>query len=101
VPKGKKLPQDIVNHWPEIFKDIDIETVPVEYLHSVKITFEDGKIWEIDTANNPKGIPIEEAIESIMDEYEDIIVNVDFRVDTLKVKEDVMKRTKYFMKKRK
>jgi len=101
VPKGKKLPPDVVNHWPEIFKDIDIESVPVEYLDSVKITFEDGKVWEIDTSRNPEGIPIDEALESLMEEYEDVIVNVDFRLDTEKVKKNITQRTKFFMKKRK
>jgi len=101
VPKGKKLPPDIVNYWPEIFNDVTIESVPVEYLHSVKITFDDGKVWEIDTARNPEGVSIDEAIQALMDEYEDVIVNVDFRLDTERVKEDITRRTKLFMKKRK
>jgi len=101
VPKGTKLPPDVVNHWPEIFEDINIESVPVEYLSSVKITFEDGKIWEIDTSKNPHDVPIDEALESLMEEYEDVIVNVDFQLDTEKVKKDITKRTSIFMKKRK
>jgi hypothetical protein len=101
VSNGKKLPQDVINHWPEIFKDITIESVPVEYLHSVKITFEDGKIWEIDTDKNPENVDIEQALEALMEEYEDIIVNVDFRLDTAKVKHDISKRTAAFLKKRK
>lgn len=101
MPNGKKLPPDIVNHWPEIFDDVTIESVPIEYLHSVKITFEDGKVWEIDTSKNPKGVPIDEALDALMEEYQDVIVNVDFRLDTEKVKEDITRRTKLFMKKRK
>lgn len=101
MTSGKKLPPDVVNHWPEIFKDITIESVPVEYLHSVKITFEDGRIWEIDTAKNSEGVSIDEALEALMEEYEDIITNVDFRLDTEKVKRDITRRTQLFMKKRK
>lgn len=100
MPKNK-LPPDVVNHWPEIFEDVNIETVPVEYLHSVKITFEDGKVWEIDTAKNPEGVAIDEAIEALMEEYEDVITNVDFRLDTERVKQDISRRTQQFMKKRK
>ena len=33
-------------------------------------------------------------------EYEDSIQNVDFRLDTAKVKADIQARTKHFMKKR-
>lgn len=101
MPNGKKLPQDVINHWPEIFDDVTIESVPVEYLDSVKVTFNDGKVWEIDTSKNPDGIPIDEALESLMIEYEDVIANVDFRLDTEKVKQDITRRTKLFMKKRK
>lgn len=101
MSKGKKLPPDVINHWPEIFNDVTIESVPVEYLHSVKITFEDGKVWEIDTSKNPHGASIDEAIEALMEEYEDVITNVDFRLDTEKVKQDITRRTQLFMKKRK
>lgn len=98
---GKKLPKDVIDHWPEIFNDVSIEAVPIEYLHSVRVTFNDGKIWEIDTNKNPENINIENAIENLMDEYEKEIASVDFRLDTLKVKEDIKKRTNIFMKKRK
>lgn len=101
MPKGKKLPNEVVDYWPEVLKDITIETVPIEYLHSIRITFTDGKVWEIDTAKNPQDIDMEEAIEDLMYEYEDSIVNVDFRLDTVKVKEDITRRTKQFLKKRK
>lgn len=101
MPKGKKLPKDVIDHWPEILKDVDIEVVPLEYLHSVRIQFTDGKIWEIDTKKNPENINLEEAIEDLLEEYEDAIANVDFRLDTEKVKEDIQNRTRTFMKKRK
>jgi len=51
---SKKLPQDVINHWPEVFEDVDIDVVPLEYLHSVRVEFIDGKIWDIaiDTSKN-------------------------------------------------
>lgn len=101
MSNGKKLPQEVIDHWPEIFKDVSIEAVPVEYLHSVRITFNDGRIWEVDTNKNPENIDIELAIEGLMDEYEEEIASVDFRLNTEKVKQDIKKRTNIFMKKRK
>ena len=101
MPNGKKLPKDIIDHWPEVLKDITIETVPLEYLESIRITFVDGKIWEIDTNKNPAEIDLEEAIEDLMEEYEDSIINVDFRLNTAKVKKDITERTRRFLKKRK
>lgn len=101
MPNGKKLPKDVIDHWPEVLKDITIETVPLEYLDSIRITFVDGKVWEIDTKKNPDEIDLEEAIGDLMDEYEDSIANVDFRLDTAKVKQDITQRTRKFLKKRK
>lgn len=101
MPKGKKLPQEVIDQWPEVLKDVDIEVVPIEYLHSVRITFDDGTVWEIDTNKNPENVDIEYAIEGIIEEYEDAITNVDFRLDTEKVKNDIKKRTALFLKKRK
>ena len=100
--KGK-LPSDIVNAWPEIFKDITIDVVPIEYLHSVKIYFNDGKICEIDVkkSRSKPTLDIETALEDLFAEYESSIKNIDFRLDTRKVKRDIKKRTQIFMKKRK
>jgi hypothetical protein len=54
----------------------------------------------IDTQKNSEKINLEEAIESLLIEYEDVIENVDFRLDTVRVKRDVKKRTAQFLKKR-
>jgi hypothetical protein len=102
VSKNKaRLPKEVVAQWPDILKDIEVQAVPVEYLHSVRITFSDGKVWEIDTNRNPEDVNLEEALESLLDEYEDSISSVDFRLDTEKVKNDIKKRTATFLKKRK
>jgi len=100
--KGK-LPSDIVNAWPEIFKDITIDVVPIEYLHSVKVYFNDGKIWDIDVKKSlsKPNLDIETALDDLFREYENNIKNIDFRLDTAKVKRDIKKRTQIFMKKRK
>lgn len=101
MPNGKKLPKDVISQWPEVLEDVDVEVIPVEYLHSVRITFSDGKIWEIDTTKNTDEIELEDALEALLLEYEEEIDNVDFRLDTERVKEDIKKRTRVFMKKRK
>ena len=99
-----KLPKHIVDAWPEFFKDIELKVVPTHYLHSIVITFENGKIWEIDvqkSLGNKKNVGFEESLENIFKEYEDAIVNVDFRLDVQRVKADIQKRTQVFLKKRK
>lgn len=103
MPKRKPLPSEVVDTWPEIFDHIDIEVVPIEYLHSVLVHFTDGKIWEIDvkTSLKKKNVDIETALEDLFDQYEEEIESIDFRLDTAKVKKDIKKRTEIFMKKRK
>lgn len=105
MPDKKSLPAEIFDHWPEIFEEIQINTVPIDYLKCVIIHFKDGKIWEIDIGKNKSrsfdSEMIEESIETILEEYDDYIESVDFRLDTEKVKKDIKKRTEIFLKKRK
>ena len=105
MPKNK-LPPDVIEHWPEIFEDVEIHAVPIEYIRTVHVHFHDGKIWEIDMEKqgirqkNDVSI-IENSLETFLAQYNDDIDHVDFRLNTSKVVEDVKKRTKSFMKKRK
>ncbi len=100
----KRLPKEVVAHWPEIFSDLHVESIPVEYLLSIKVTFKDGKNWEIRLKNNRQKMTnkeLEKQITELFKTYGDAIKNVDFRLDTNKVKADITKRTKTFLKKRK
>ena len=100
----KRLPKEVVAHWQEIFSDLHVESIPVEYLLSIKVTFKDGKNWEIRLKNNRQKMTnkeLEKQITELFKTYGDAIKNVDFRLDTNKVKADITKRTKTFLKKRK
>lgn len=103
--ESTQLPPDVVSHWPEVFQDLDVQVVPLEYLHSVRVFFEDGKVWEIDIAKsmqkNDDETHLEDTLEQLFEEYDDVIVNVDFRLDTERLKKDIQDRTKLFLKKRK
>lgn len=93
----------MIAHWPEIFRDVEVKAIPIEYLESVNVTFDDGTTWIIDV-NDPENSSLEdvnEVMSELFNEYEDAIAKVDFRVDVVKIKKDITNRTKYFMKKRK
>lgn len=98
-----KLPPEVVRHWPEVFKDVKIQTIPVEYLLSIRVEFNDGKIWEIDIDRNKldDNQTIEDSLSEFFEQYSTSIENIDFRLDTQKVIRDVKSRTRSFMKKRK
>jgi len=100
---SKKLPQDIIDHWPEVFKDIELSVVPMKYLHSVRVLFNDGKIWDIDVAKSIKqdeDTNIEQSLLELFKEYSDEIKHIDFRLDTVQIKKDIQARTNIFMKKK-
>lgn len=98
-----KLPPEVVRHWPEVFKDVEIQTIPVQYLVSIRVEFEDGKVWEIEIDKNKLSDEetIEDSLSTFFEEYSESIINIDFRLDTQKVIKDVKERTRRFLKKRK
>ena len=105
MPKNK-LPPEVIEHWPEVFGDIEIKAVPIEYIHSVHVYFHDGKIWQIDIdkqqiASEDGVDQIESSLETFLEQYDEDISHVDFRLNTSKVVKDIKDRTKSFMKKRK
>ena len=51
-PDKTKLPKHVIDIWPDVFKDIDLKVVPLDYLHSIRVVFQDGKIWDIDIQNS-------------------------------------------------
>ena len=101
----KRLPQTVIDKWPEVFKDIDIKAIPLQYLHSIRVTFKNGKIWDVvvndDTQPKTPLNKLEKTLQDLFVAYENTIKHIDFRVDTDRVKKDIQKRTRGFMKKNK
>jgi hypothetical protein len=102
--KKQSLPKDIVDQWPEIFNEIDVKAVPLEYLDSMRIIFKDGKIWLFRLKNKSKIVETEEFkenLEALIETYRENIEHIDFRLDVNKVKKDIVKKTNSFMKTKK
>ena len=101
----KRLPQSVIDKWPEVFKDIDIKAIPLQYLHSIRVQFSNGKIWDVRVKDDAKAKnPLsrrENTLQTLFDTYDTSIKHIDFRVDTDRVKKDVQKRTRGFLKKNK
>lgn len=102
IQQGKFLPNDVVEHWPEVFGDVKLNVVPLGYLHMVLVKFKDGKIWEIRITTKTKKNgwkSFEQALAELYKTYEDSIHELDFKLDTERVKKDVEKLTDKFLKK--
>jgi hypothetical protein len=98
----KSLPKEVIEQWPEVFSEVDVKAIPLEYLHSMRITFDDGKVWDVDIAKHAKTADfstLEEHIAELLAEYEDSIQHIDFRLDVARVKKDIIKKTRSFLKK--
>ena len=95
----KRRPDDVIRYWPEVFEEIDVHTLPLEYLTSIKVAFRKGNIWEIDcNAKRSTGANLDDTIAELFNEYGKDIKHVDFRLNTAKVKRDIQKKTKAFLK---
>jgi hypothetical protein len=101
---GKTLPKDVVDHWPEIFSEIQLNVLPIKYLNAVLINFKDGKSWEVKIsaeARKEGWVVFEKQLQELVKNYEESIDNVDFKLDTVRVRKDIEKGTQQFFKKRK
>lgn len=104
MTNGKPFPKDVIEHWPEVFGEITLNVVPLKYLDSITVTFKNAKVWEIQiTAKQAQEDwdSFETNLKEMLASYESEIENVDFKLDTERVKKDMIKNTNKFLKKRK
>ncbi len=104
MTKGKQFPKDVVEHWPEVFGEITLNVVPLQYLDSITVTFKNSKVWEIKLSSKQaqeNWDTFEHNLKEMLSSYESDIENVDFKLDTERVKKDIIKNTSRFLKKRK
>jgi len=100
--KSKRLPLEVVSKWPDVFGDVDVRAIPLEYLDSLRVRFNNGKTWEVtvDLTKNPVK-QLEKTLKDLFNTYDSSIKHVDFKLDTDRIKKDVQKRTRKFIKHRK
>jgi hypothetical protein len=98
VPKKLfKSPLELVKEWPEVFEDMYMNTMPVDYLHSLRLEFSNGRIWEIDiqerlTDSTPDSLA--DKILEIFQEYREDITKIGFSINVDKLKKDIENQTK-------
>lgn len=101
---GKKFPKEVIDHWPEVFGEITLNVIPLKYLDSITIKFKNNKVWEVDVRSKQAQDDwdsFEKNLKEMLSTYESEIDNVDFKLDTDRLKKDIVKNTSKFLKKRK
>lgn len=92
-----KLPMHLVQEWPEVFEDIHMNTMPVAYLKSVRLEFDNGRIWEIDIQEQLGDASKDIIAGKLLDtfnEYQKEIIKIDFSIDVQRLKQDIINKTK-------
>ena len=92
-----KPPRHLVKEWPEVFEDLYMNTMPVAYLISLRLEFNDGRIWEIDIQEQLKQSDSDSVAEKLLDifqEYRNDIKKIDFQMDIERLKADIQSSAK-------
>lgn len=92
-----KTPLELVKEWPEVFEDMYMNTMPVAYLKSLRLVFNNGRVWDLDVQEHVSETANEvlaQKILDIFDEYKEEITNVTFSIDVDKLKLDIRNQTK-------
>jgi|TARA_B110000483_G_C17927789_1_gene439490 hypothetical protein len=87
--------------WEEIFDSIEVEYLPIEYVKSIAIRFNDKTIWDIDINDSKQSKSIEEIeliLEQLFEEYQQSISSIDYTLDFSRIKKDLSKRVYRFLK---
>ncbi len=91
-----KPPKDVIKEWPEVFEEIYMSSMPIKYIHGVELTFNDGRVWEIDLPEQldlaDEDAIIEKLSEGIRD-FQEEISTINFQVDIDRLKQDIIKLT--------
>lgn len=90
-------PKDFVQEWPEVFENLYMNTMPVEYIHSIRLEFHNGRIWEIDIENHMNQThsqTVADRLVQTLHEYSNEIKTIDFQIDIDRLKRDIVDSTK-------
>lgn len=101
MPKKPSFSIEQNQDWDDIFDSIEMSYVPLEYVSKIIIKFSDETSWDIDIDNSRKQQPmhqIEDSLDTLFQEYDDLIETVDFKLDLDRIKHDLSKRVLKFLK---
>ncbi len=84
----------MINEWPEVFEDMQVNTIPIAYLDYVQLTFKTGMIWKIDIKNYLNTLEadtIADLLQELFAEYKNEIKTLKYKLNTETLKNDVKK----------
>jgi hypothetical protein len=91
-----KPPNHLVQEWPEVFEDLYMNTMPVHYLETVRLEFQNGRVWEINIVEQLNSSASDIIADRLIDtfaEYKEDIKKIDFKINIQKLKEDIQNQS--------
>ncbi len=98
----KKLPVNIVNIWPEVFGEVQLNVIPIKYLQSISFYLKNNNTLKFIISPQDRELSWDELnskLTQISKEYEDIIERVDFKMNSIKIRRDIERLSKQFFRK--
>jgi beta-xylosidase len=86
----------MVKEWPEVFEDLYMNTMPLAYLEVINLEFANGRVWQINVREQMTNSNLDRMSDKLFDilqEYKKDIIKIDFRINVLRLKEDIAKLT--------
>ncbi len=90
-------PRHLVKEWPEVFEDLYMNTMPVAYIDFIHLEFQNGRVWKIDVKtqlNEDDADLVAERLMATLTEYKDTITKIDFKIDVIRLKKDILDSSK-------
>lgn len=103
IQSKKKLPKDVIDCWPEVFEEVKFNVLPLRYVQSVHINFKDNTTWEVAISAKIRKEgweTFEKILAETVKSYEHRIKDINFQLDTDRVKKDIKKKTQKFLNKK-
>jgi len=91
-----KSPECLVTKWPEVFEDLYINSLPIDYVDLIKFEFTNGRQWIVNLKENLNNDikTLESMILESVKDFEDEISNLEFSIDIIKLKKDITDQSK-------
>ena len=93
-------PAELIEIWPEVFHDLQMNTIPIEYLNGVTLHFHDGREWCIDLQSqlvNATPDFVNEKLLETLNDYRDDILKIDFKINVDQLIHDIVSQTELLL----
>jgi hypothetical protein len=97
MPKSlSKSSKHLIAEWPEVFEDLYINTLPLEYIDLIKLEFVNGRLWEFNLKDHiiENSESLEKLVVDSFRDFENEISKLEIKINIIKLKSDIINQSK-------